>query len=58
MRVFVTVSSVTTNMVVSHEETDDDAEETKDKKGNGECDLFNGGFVVDGVRGSHHDILV
>jgi len=45
-------------MVVGHEGTDDDAEEATDEEGDGKGDLLDGGFVVDGVRGSHHDILV
>lgn len=45
-------------MVVCHEGTDDDAENTEDEKGNGEGDLFDGWLIVDGVRGSNHDILV
>lgn len=45
-------------MVVGHEGTDDDAEDAANEEGNGEGDLLDGGFVVDGVRGSHHDILV
>lgn len=58
MYVNVTVSSVTTDMVVSHEGTDDDAEGTEDKKGDSEGDLLEGGSVVDRVRGFHHHILV
>jgi len=45
-------------MVVGHEGTDDDAEDATDEEGDGKGDLLDGGFVVDGVRGSHHDILV
>jgi len=45
-------------VVVGHEGTDDDAEETTDEEGDGKGDLLDGGFVVDGVRVFHHDILV
>jgi len=52
------VSSVAAHVVVGHEGTDDDAEETTDEEGDGKGDLLDGGFVVDGVRVFHHDILV
>lgn len=54
----VTVNSVTADMFISHDETDDDTEKTEDEKRNGEGDLFDRGFVVDRVGGSYHDILV
>ncbi|GAU50206.1 hypothetical protein TSUD_376590 [Trifolium subterraneum] len=38
------MSNVTTDMIISHEETDDDTEETKYEKGNSECNLFDWGF--------------
>jgi hypothetical protein len=56
--VLVTMSNVTTDMIISHEETDDDTEKTEYKKRNSEGNLFDWGFVVDSVRGSNHDILV
>ena len=55
---FDTVSSVTADMVVGHEGTDDDAEGAEHEEGDGEGDLLDGGLVVDHVGGFHHHVLV
>ncbi|PNX82171.1 hypothetical protein L195_g018606 [Trifolium pratense] len=38
------MSNVTTDMIISHEETDDDTEETEYEKRNSEGDLLDGRF--------------
>lgn len=52
------MSFVTADVVVGHEAADDNAEGSGDEEGDGESDLFDWGFVVDGVGGLHHYVFV
>lgn len=56
----VTVARVAANMIDSHEDAGDDADDAEDKKRDGESDLLDRRSVVYGVSRIrvHHDVFI
>ena len=52
------MSFVTADMVIGHDDAEDNAESAGDEEGDGESDLFDGRLVVDSVGGLHHYVFV
>uniref|UniRef100_A0A803PI77 Uncharacterized protein n=1 Tax=Cannabis sativa TaxID=3483 RepID=A0A803PI77_CANSA len=54
----LTVSSVTADTIVGHENAENDAEGAEEEKCDGERDLLNRRAIVNGVGSPHHNVLV
>jgi len=50
----ITMSSITTNTVVSHENAQNNTSDTKNKKRNSKSNLFNRRLIIDCIRCLHH----